>query len=199
MEHTFKRFFDLALASLGIIISFPLCLICAALIWAQDRGPVFYIQERIGKNNIAFPLIKFRTMHPETKKIPIVSGWLRMSAMDELPQLINILKGDMSFVGPRPLVKEEMDSAQSSPFLQERLRAQPGLTGVAQLLLSKKAAVKDKILYDVWYLRHFSLALDIKLIMMSYAITILGRWETDIEKLPMLYSLNEEVRRDIPS
>jgi lipopolysaccharide/colanic/teichoic acid biosynthesis glycosyltransferase len=199
MERIIKRTLDLTLASLGIIVSLPLWLVCAAIIWIQDRGPVFYVQERIGKDSASFNLIKFRTMKLDTKTIPRMSAWLRVSALDELPQLINIIKGEMSFVGPRPLVREEMDSVQDTPLLKERLRAQPGLTGVAQLLLPKNATVKEKFLYDTWYLNHCSLLLDLKLILISYVITILGRWEMDTKKLAILYALEEEVRGDIPS
>jgi lipopolysaccharide/colanic/teichoic acid biosynthesis glycosyltransferase len=199
MGRFIKRALDILLASFGIVISLPIWLLCASIIWISDKGPIFYVQERIGKNGDKFALIKFRTMKLDTKIIPPMLAWLRVSALDELPQLINILKGEMSFVGPRPLVKEEMDSLRGTPLLKERTREQPGLTGVAQLLLPKTATVKEKFLYDAWYIAHRSLALDIRLILISYIITFLGRWETDTKKLPILCTFQEEVLKNISS
>jgi lipopolysaccharide/colanic/teichoic acid biosynthesis glycosyltransferase len=196
MRRITKRTLDIFLAISGGIISLPFWIICILLIWSQYRNKIFYLQERLGRNGIAFKLIKFRTMELGSKTIPPMLHWLRLTALDELPQLINILKGEMSFVGPRPLVKDEQGLKEESVLLQERLSIRPGLTGISQLLLPKSATVKEKFLFDVWYIRNYNIMLDSTLVFFSFLITLIGRWETDTEKLIILQPLKEKVCRE---
>jgi lipopolysaccharide/colanic/teichoic acid biosynthesis glycosyltransferase len=192
-----KRIFDFLLALIGLFISLPLWLILALGIWLEDRGAVFYLQERVGKNGEIFKSIKFRSMIPDAERGlgPVqaqrddlrqtgIGRLMRRTAMDELPQLINILKGDMSFVGPRALrliERELKDSAAKSifDFTEFKMRSQvrPGLTGVAQVFASRNLCREEKFKYDLWYIDNMSFWLDIELIARSVLATLKARWD----------------------
>ncbi|MBD3414628.1 MAG: sugar transferase [Candidatus Aminicenantes bacterium] len=197
-----KRPFDAALSGFGIILSFPFWIVFALLIWFEDRGPVFYIQEREGKAGRIFKAYKFRSMVKDAEKdgIPVqaekndprvtpIGRLLRVTAMDELPQLFNIFKGDMSFVGPRALRPEEAERHKKTgtqvvalkdiPGYKERQNVRPGLTGLAQVYLSADAPRKVKFKYDVFYIRNQSFRLDLGLIIRSFGISFKGKWEKD--------------------
>lgn len=193
-----KRLFDILFSFFGIIISLPLWLMVSILIFAEDRGSIYYTQDRIGKDEKIFKMIKFRSMKINAEKNtgPIqaqegdlrttqVGRFLRNTALDELPQLINILKGDMSFVGPRPLRPDEIENITkvhtdllSRSDVKTRQSITPGLTGVAQVLEPRDISFGEKVKYDIWYLKNNSINLDICLIGVSFLITFLGRWET---------------------
>ncbi len=194
-----KRPFDIALAGTGLILSSPLWLVIALLIWLDDRGQVFYGQGRIGKGGKVFQTLKFRSMirnaemesgpQQAREQDPRVTGIgkiLRATAMDELPQLINIFKGDMSFVGPRALRPEEIEVAgngvpvklQDLSGYDRRHSIRPGLTGVAQIFLPTDAPRRRKFRYDLFYIRRMSFGLDIKLILLSFWITFRAKWES---------------------
>lgn len=190
-EDFVKRAFDLLLSSLGLILSLPLWFIFAILIWLEDRGPIFYRQKRVGKNGRIFEVLKFRSMIKEAEKYtgPIwasendprvtkVGRVLRATAMDELPQLWNIFKGDMSFVGPRPerpeLVKEFI---KEYPDFKKRFVVKPGLTGLAQVYGQYDTPPQHKLKYDLLYIKKQSFLLDLKLILLSFLITFKGKWE----------------------
>jgi len=168
-----KRTFDFCLALSGLVLSFPLwCLICL-FIWLEDRGNVFYIQERVGLEGKIFKLLKFRTMGYRKENSPL-ARILRTTALDELPQLVNILRGEMSFVGPRPLVPQELCLQIDFP---DRASVRPGLTGVAQLLVSKNASILEKAKYDSWYAQKQSFSLDILLILRSFWVSLSRKWD----------------------
>lgn len=182
-----KRPFDFILSIIGMVISFPLWLISGFAIWLEDKGGIFYLQERIGKNSRFFKVIKFRSMREESgnnSRITNVGRILRVTALDELPQLINILKGDMSFVGPRPPVPQEVQLGQEE--LRIRFTVRPGLTGVAQILLPKEAPILEKAQYDIWYIKNQSFSLDLYLIFLSFLVTFRGRWEVKRDKFDFL-------------
>jgi len=193
-----KRAFDIFLSGSGIIFSFPLWGLFAFAIWLEDRSPVFYLQERVGLNGKIFKSIKFRSMIPQAEKdsgpIPAklndprntkIGKILRATAMDELPQLINILKGDMSFVGPRALRPEEGELSDPSktrsifeiPGFEIRSRVRPGLTGVAQIFASRNLAPEEKFKYDLWYINNMNFRLDIKLVAKSFLVTLKAKWD----------------------
>jgi lipopolysaccharide/colanic/teichoic acid biosynthesis glycosyltransferase len=199
-----KRPFDISLSLLGLIISIPLWGIAPLLIWLEDRGPVFYRQERVGKNSLRFSALKFRSMikGAENKEGPVqaveddprvtsVGKILRATAMDELPQLINIFKGDMSFVGPRALRPEEKENKTTSeakflwefPGYEERHSVRPGLTGVAQIYLPTDAPRRKKFRLDLFYIKKQSFCWDLKLILLSFWITFRGKWESRQPKI----------------
>jgi len=204
-EYLLKRPFDIGLSSAGILFSFPLWIIIAIAIWSEDRGAPFYLSDRVGKNGKAFRYFKFRTMVPDSDKrfgplqakendprITRVGKILRITAMDELPQLLNILKGDMSFVGPRPLMPAEIEVEQNASGETVRLEqvkgyverhsVTPGLTGIAQVFAPRDLIRKHKFRYDLFYIKKQSLILDIKLILLSFWITFRGKWESRNKK-----------------
>lgn len=179
-------------------MSLPLWFIFALAIWLEDRGPIFYLQERVGKNGRIFKGMKFRSMKAgaedgigpiqakeDDPRVTKVGGFLRKTAMDELPQLLNILKGDMSFVGPRALRPTEIESTDSScaktifqiPGFEMRSSLQPGLTGVAQVFASRNLAREEKFKYDLWYVDNMNFWLDIRLIVRSILTTLKARWD----------------------
>lgn len=168
-----KRIFDLILSYIGLFFLFPLWIIFAFAIWLEDGLPVFYIQHRVGKRSRYFQTIKFRTMHYK-KQSSSLARFLRNTALDESPQLINILKGEMSFVGPRPLIPQEVSLGDN---LDLRFSISPGLTGAAQVVAAKNAPVTQKLKYDLWYIENQSLWLDILLILKSFWMSFNKRWD----------------------
>jgi lipopolysaccharide/colanic/teichoic acid biosynthesis glycosyltransferase len=199
-----KRLFDIFFSSIGIIGSSPLWLLFSLAIKLEDRGSIFYTQERVGKDGRIFKVLKFRSMIPDAEKhsgavqavendprVTKVGRVLRATAMDELPQLINILKGDMSFVGPRSLRPNEKEvygnpdktSIEDIPGYKERLTVRPGLTGIAQVYLPGDALRKEKFKYDLLYIKNQSFLLDLKLIFLSFWITFMGKWESREKKI----------------
>ena len=203
LRNTMKRLFDIFFSSIGIIGSSPLWLLFSLAIKLEDRGSIFYAQERVGKNGRIFKVLKFRSMIPDAEKhsgavqavendprVTKVGRILRRRAMDELPQLLNILKGDMSFVGPRSLRPNEKEvhgnpdetSIEDIPGYKERLTVRPGLTGIAQVYLPGDALRKEKFKYDLQYIKNQSFLLDLKLIFLSFWITFRGKWESRQKK-----------------
>lgn len=159
-------------------------------IWLGDRGPVFYRQERAGRGGRVFTVRKFRTMvvdadrigpvwtNENDPRITAVGRVLRKTALDELPQLLNIWRGDMSFIGPKPLAVEEQRQLEvRMPDFAKRLQVRPGLTGMAQVHNVGDAA-DQKLRYDLDYVEHMSLWLDISLVLLSIRNTLLGKWDT---------------------
>lgn len=203
-EYLLKRPFDFSLSLVGVVISSPLWLIISLLIKAEDNGPVFYTQNRVGIGGKLFKTYKFRTMIPESdqlygykqageddKRITGVGKYLRYTAMDELPQLLSILSGDMSFVGPRALLPDEIevneDAGENVPIDQipgflYRQSVRPGLTGIAQVYAPRDINRKNKFRYDKIYINNMGFLLDLKLIFQSFWITFRGTWESRDKK-----------------
>jgi lipopolysaccharide/colanic/teichoic acid biosynthesis glycosyltransferase len=192
-----KRTFDLLLASVGMLLFAPVAAAIAALIKLDDGGPVFFAQDRVGVGCRVFRVLKFRSMVADAERhtgpvqaavddprVTRVGRLLRATAMDELPQLWSILKGDMSFVGPRPLRPGERDRTAEGevalsdiPGYVERHRVRPGLTGLAQVYAARDLRRAGKFRYDLLYRRRASFCLDLSLIARSIAITALARWD----------------------
>jgi lipopolysaccharide/colanic/teichoic acid biosynthesis glycosyltransferase len=200
-----KRLFDVLLAASGLLASSPLWLIIPAAIKIEDGGPVFFSQERVGLNGRVFRAMKFRSMIPDAEarsgpvqavehdsRITRVGHVLRATAMDELPQLWNILIGDMSVVGPRPLRPGEIDVAddgrlvalEESPGYEMRHLVRPGLTGLAQVYAPRDLKRAGKFRLDRLYMRKANLCLDCKLVLLSFWITGRGEWERRDRNLP---------------
>jgi lipopolysaccharide/colanic/teichoic acid biosynthesis glycosyltransferase len=203
-EPILKRPFDFLLSLTGIIFSIPLWTLIGLMILIEDGLPIFYAQERVGENGRIFKVIKFRSMIKDAEKdtgpvqatendprITRIGRILRNTAMDELPQLINILIGDMSFVGPRSLRPKEKEvyenpdktNIEDIPGYKERLAVRPGLTGIAQIYLPTDALRKEKFQYDLSYIKNQSFLLDLKLIILSFWITFRGKWQTRQSKI----------------
>lgn len=189
-----KRIFDFLLASFGMLLFAPFAFLFSILVKLEDRGPIFYIQERWGRAGSRFKAYKFRTMVPDAdlrwglkpasendERVTRIGRFLRATAMDELPQLINIWKGDMSFVGPRAMAAEEVDPG--TPGFSERHQIRPGLTGPAQVFAPRDASIHEKFLYDLHYVRQHSFWGDLKLIFLSVFITLRGKWESRSKKI----------------
>jgi len=191
-----KRLFDVILSSTGMILSSPLWILFSAAIKLGDGGPVFYTQERVGKQGKPFWTIKFRSMVPDAEKhtgavwasendprVTRVGRILRATAMDELPQLFNILKGEMSFVGPRAERPELVEQfSKRIKNYHNRFFVAPGLTGLAQVYGSYDTPPHQKLRYDLLYIKNYSFLFDIKLIFLSFWITFRGKWESRAKK-----------------
>lgn len=179
-----KRLFDIIVSFLGLVIVSPLLVIVAILIKLTSKGPVLYKQERSTKNNKSFMLLKFRTMkvNAEEDTGPVLSTendprvtpigrFLRKTRIDELPQLINVLKGEMSLVGPRPerpfFVSQFI---HDMPEYSYRFAVKSGITGFAQIFGNYSTSPEDKLRYDLMYIRNYSLLLDIKLILQTIRV-----------------------------
>ena len=194
-----KRAFDIGLSGLGLVVSAPLWALIALAVKLEDGGPVFFTQERVGKSGNPFKVLKFRSMVPDAEarvgalqasandpRVTKVGRIMRATAMDELPQLLSIFRGDMSFVGPRALRPGEIEVAgngkhealEDVPGFDRRCEVMPGLTGVAQIYAPRDIARRNKFKYDLLYIRKQSFALDIRLIMLSFWITLRGTWES---------------------
>ncbi len=193
-----KRAFDIFLSGFGLILSSPLWALIALAIKLDDGGPVFYRQIRVGKGNREFTNFKFRSMVADSDRkwgavpasakdprITRVGRLMRSTAMDELPQLWNILRGDMSFVGPRPewieLVKE---FRKQIPRFDLRHSVRPGLTGFAQIYGDSELPRRQKLRYDVLYIKRQSLWIDLRLVAFSFLVTFTGGWEVRAGKVP---------------
>jgi lipopolysaccharide/colanic/teichoic acid biosynthesis glycosyltransferase len=193
-----KRLFDASLSAAGLVASAPLWCLIPIAIKIEDGGPVFFPQERVGLDGRVFLALKFRSMRPDAETLtgpvqatandPRVTGVgrvLRATAMDELPQLVNILRGDMSFVGPRPLRPGEVDvrgdgqlvALEQIPGYRERHAVRPGLTGLTQVYAPRDISRTSKFRLDRLYMKRAGFCLDVRLILLSFWITGRGQWE----------------------
>jgi len=193
-----KRLLDLSMVFGGLLfpLLWPLWIviifIIPSLIWLEDRGPIFYSQNRIGKNKKIFKVYKFRTMIPDAEKISgavwstkndpritKIGHILRKTALDEIPQLLNIIRGEMSFVGPRAERPElHNEFTKTIPEFDERLKVTPGLSGLAQISGSYDLEPSEKIKFDIEYIEKMSLFFDLKIIIFSVFNSIFARWDS---------------------
>jgi lipopolysaccharide/colanic/teichoic acid biosynthesis glycosyltransferase len=193
-----KRLLDVVLSGTGLVLSSPLWLLIALLIKIEDGGPVFFSQERVGRGERRFQALKFRSMIVDAERfgarqsgendarVTRLGRLLRATAMDELPQLWNIWRGDMSFVGPRALRPGEievngtgaLEPLEEVPGFAVRCAVRPGLTGVAQIYAPRDVIRRHKFRYDRIYISRQSFLLDVRLILLSFWITFRGRWES---------------------
>lgn len=171
----FKRLFDLLVSLVGLIVLSPVILILALLVWINLGGPVFFAQARPGYKGRIFKLYKFRSMRnacdkagkllPDEERLTKFGKFLRASSLDELPELVNVLKGEMSLVGPRPLLIAYLE--RYSPEQARRHDVLPGITGWAQVNGRNALSWEEKFKLDVWYVDHQSFWLDIKILLMT--------------------------------
>lgn len=174
-ENYFKRPFDIALALILIILFSPLYLLIIVLIYINMGRPIFFKQPRVGHNEKIFTIYKFRTMLnlkdeqgnllPNHLRMCKFGNFLRSTSLDELPELFNILKGDMSFIGPRPLLVEYLPLYNE--FQRRRHEVRPGLSGLAQVNGRNKISWEQKFELDVYYIDHISFLLDLKIILLT--------------------------------
>ncbi len=192
-----KKYLDLFFSILILIACLPLFLIIALLIKCSSRGPIFFFQERIGKNNITFKCIKFRTMHSQAKdilenllnnddnlkrefeetykikndpRITIIGKLLRKTSLDELPQFINVLRNEMSIIGPRPIVAEE--KFKYGENLKKVLSVKPGITGLWQVSGRNKLPYKKRVMLDLFYVENYNLVMDIRILIKTIGVIL---------------------------
>jgi len=177
----FKRIFDFFAALAALILLSPVLLVVAVLVRLKLGSPVLFRQHRPGHKSRLFTIFKFRTMisktHdengnilPDDKRLPPFGLWLRATSLDELPELFNVLKGDMSIVGPRPLMAKYLD--RYTPQQARRHEVKPGITGWAQINGRNNITWEEKFQMDVWYVDHWSLWLDIKILLKTLWLVI---------------------------
>jgi sugar transferase (PEP-CTERM system associated) len=186
---TSKRCFDIGVSLAILLVTLPIALLTAALVFLEDRGPIFYRQERVGQNGRRFAMFKFRSMRVGAEgagqavwaahndaRVTRVGSVIRKLRIDELPQVVNVLIGHMSFVGPRPerpVFVEKL--GQAIPFYPERHFVKPGITGWAQVRYSYGASERDareKLEYDLYYVKHHTLAFDLMVLLLTVEIVL---------------------------
>lgn len=179
-----KRAFDVGVAGAALATTWPVLVGGALLVKATSPGPVLYRQQRTGLNGRRFDALKLRTMSATRRHDPHevvslshsevtpVGRWLRRFKIDELPQILNVLRGDMSIVGPRPTIPEQTDRYDA--FERQRLLVRPGLTGLAQVNGNAAISWAERIRYDVHYVKHCSALLDAEILLRTPAVVLLG-------------------------
>ena len=191
-----KRFFDICLSSAALVVLSPLLLVIAILIYLEDKGPVIYSQTRIGKDGRAFKLYKFRSMCVDADeklkdlqelnerdgpvfkikndpRVTKVGKFIRKTCIDELPQLVNIIKGDMSIVGPRPPLPNEVEKYNS--YQKQRLLVVPGLTCYWQIQKGEETTFDEWVELDLKYIKERSILLDFRLILLTFKVILSGK------------------------
>ncbi|WP_344978926.1 sugar transferase [Compostibacter hankyongensis] len=176
-ENCFKRILDCIISTLLFIFFFPLFLLIAVILFFSLKGSPFFTQFRPGIEGKIFKLIKFKTMNdrkdaqgellPDIDRLTPIGKFIRKTSLDEIPQLLNVIKGDMSIVGPRPLLVEYLPLYNN--FQKRRHEVRPGITGLAQINGRNAITWKEKFEYDVWYVDHISLALDAKILIATFS------------------------------
>jgi sugar transferase (PEP-CTERM system associated) len=184
-----KRSFDIVCSVIILALTFPLMLLAALAVWMEDRGPVFYSQERVGKDGKTFLVHKFRSMRTDAEKggkpqwaqqndprITRIGNFMRKTRIDELPQILNVFKGEMSFVGPRPERQYFVDQLiEVVPYYNVRHSVKPGITGWAQVRYGYGSSAEDalqKLQYDLYYVKNNSLFLDVLILIDTLKVVL---------------------------
>jgi lipopolysaccharide/colanic/teichoic acid biosynthesis glycosyltransferase len=180
-----SRALDLIVAGIGLVLTSPLLLLAAIAIKLDSRGPVLYRARRVGRDGVEFELYKLRTMHTGNDPVGVgtpvlagdprvtrVGGLLRRLSLDELPNLINVIRGEMSVVGPRPTLAAQVD--EYTPEQRRRLAVKPGLTGWAQVNGRAEIPWDERIELDVWYVDHRSIGLDLRILARTARLLVTG-------------------------
>lgn len=185
LQLVIKRIFDIIASLIVIVLLFPIGLIISLIIKLDSDGPIFFLQERPGKNTNIFKVYKFRTMRPGSEKmvngkevfgdddrITKIGKFLRRYKIDELPQLLNVIKGEMSLVGPRP---ERIDYLNEYTHEElKRFNMRPGLTGLAQVSGNIHISLDERHRKDIYYVDNFNLLMDIKIIILTVGVVLFG-------------------------
>lgn len=170
-----KRFIDFVSALIGLLVLSPILLLVVLLLSLANKGKPFFFQLRPGKNGKIFKIVKFKTMTderdgqgellPDAERLTAIGSLVRKTSLDEIPQLINVLKGEMSLIGPRPLLVQYLPLYNQEQARRHEVR--PGITGWAQVNGRNAISWKQKFEYDVWYVDHLSFRLDVKILFMT--------------------------------
>lgn len=199
-EPFLKRSFDILFSFLGLVVSLPVCILVAIAIYIEDGLPILFSQVRLGENGRRFKIYKFRSMiknaeqgtgpvwaYKKDHRVTRVGDFLRRAKLDELPQLFNILIGDMSFVGPRAERPEfASEFRKIIPGFDSRLRVKPGLTGIAQVYGNYNTHPRNKLRYDTLYINNESFWLDLKLIFATLWYTFAFKWKSEDRRIDKL-------------
>lgn len=171
----FKRINDLLFSFFGLLLLSPIFIIIVIGLFFANEGKPFFVQDRPGKNGKIFKIIKFRTMNnkrdnignllPDAERLTMTGVFVRKTSLDEIPQLINVLKGDMSLIGPRPLLPEYL--SLYNDFQEQRHNVKPGITGWAQVNGRNAISWEKKFEYDVWYVKNLSFLVDMKIVFLT--------------------------------
>ncbi len=185
-QYILKRIFDIIGSLAGLFFLMPLLLVVVVLIKIDSHGPIFFFHERAGKNGKPFKPFKFRTMEEKSiekglgynvsekdERITRIGKFLRKWGVDEFPQLINVLKGEMSLVGPRPTFLHQAE--KYNDFQKKRLQVKPGIVGWALIHGRNSLAWEERIKYDVWYVENWSFWLDIKIIFKAFYMILIKK------------------------
>lgn len=202
-QRIIKRLMDISISLFALVLTSPIMLVCAVAIKAEGGGKVFYKQKRLTKYGRVFQVYKFRTMKEENSihksvtenddRITKVGNILRKFRIDELPQMLNILKGDMTVVGPRPEMLENVEKYTSDlPEFSYRLRMKAGLTGLAQISGKYNTSPKDKLVMDLMYIENYSIWQDLKLIFQTITVFLKASESTEAFGRENLYDFDEE-------
>ncbi len=183
IQRALKRAFDIMVSGIALVLLSPAVLLIVLLIKSDDGGPVFFMQERVGKDAKPFRALKFRTMVVGAEKMGLglevakddtritrVGRVLRRWTLDEVPQLFNILRGEMSIVGPRPTVMSQVD--RYTPYQRRRLEVKPGMAGWAWIHGRNRLTWNEKIELDIWYIDHWSFWLDLKIFFKAFLLLV---------------------------
>lgn len=174
-KHFFKRVFDFLTALIGLIVLSPICIVVSIGLYFANQGKPFFFQTRPGKNGKLFRIIKFKTMNdnkdahgnllPDAERLTPLGAFIRKTSLDEIPQLINVIKGDMSLIGPRPLLPSYLPLYNE--FQRRRNEVRPGITGWAQVNGRNAISWERKFELDVWYVDHMSFLLDLRILLLT--------------------------------
>lgn len=185
----FKRIVDLAVCLVALPFFLIVLAVVSLLIWLEDRGPVFYLDDRIGKNSILFKMYKFRSMKVDAPlllnadgstfnskndpRVTKIGKIMRASSIDEIPQIINVLKGDMSIIGPRASLAGALGTYQEDEV--DKMKVRPGITGLTQAYYRNDLSNREKRLKDAWYANHLTFWLDVKIFFKTLITVFLRR------------------------
>lgn len=182
-----KRLLDIVISLIGLPVLLLILLVCGPLIWMEDRGPVFYNAERLGRNGKTFKMYKLRSMRvnaPDIRnedgstfnaeddpRVTRIGRFIRKTSLDETPQLLNVLKGDMSLVGPRPDLPDMLETLYKPEYMP-RLEVRPGVTGYSQAYFRNSIELNQRFAQDMYYVGHVSFCLDVKILFRTIAVVL---------------------------
>ncbi len=194
-QHFFKRLIDLLIALIGFVIISPIFIIVAICLFIANNGKPFFLQQRPGKNGDIFTIIKFKTMNDkkdangellsDAERLTVVGKIVRKTSLDEVPQLLNVIKGDMSLIGPRPLLIQYLPLY--SDYQKRRHEVLPGITGWAQINGRNALTWDEKFALDIWYVDNISLGLDLKILLKTVQKVVKSEGVNNQASVPMPY------------
>jgi len=189
----FKRIIDFIASLIGLVLLFPVLAILSFLLTLANKGKPFFFQIRPGKHEKLFNIIKFKTMTdakdvhgnllPDNQRLTLVGSFVRKTSLDEIPQLFNVLKGEMSLIGPRPLLPEYLPLYND--IQKKRHQVRPGITGWAQVNGRNSIGWEDKFMLDVYYVNNFSFAMDLKVLFLTIKKVLLREGVTSVTSVSM--------------